>query len=122
MAVRDEDLPMTANKAYQHSPKGTSSRMEDLNTTDSSLQAYRSITIGMNGSLKHFNGNSNTLITAIKEFQSTRICDRNIHRHKDVIYNQIHQGITRGVDGERENGHDVDLCPNVAYCEPTGQI
>ena len=80
MAVRDEDLPMTANKAYQHSPKGTSSHMEDLNTTDSSLQAnktYRSITIGMNGSLKHFNGNSNTLITAIKEFQSTTICDRN---------------------------------------------
>ena len=77
MAVRDEDLPMTANKAYQHSPKGTSSRMEDLDTTDSSLQAYkayRSITIG---SLKHFNGNSNTLITAIKEFQSTTICDRN---------------------------------------------
>ena len=45
-----------------------------------------------------------------------------MHRHKDVIYNQIHQGITRGVDGERENGHDVDLCPNVAYSEPTGQI
>ena len=81
MAVRDEDLPIIANKAYQHSPKGTSSRMEDLNTTDSSLQVnkpYRSITIGMNGSLKHFNGNRYTLITAIKEFQSTTICDRNI--------------------------------------------
>ena len=89
MAVRDEDLPTIANKSYQHSPKGTSSRMEDL--TDSSLQAneaYRSITIGMNGSLKHFNWNRNTLITAIKEFQYTRICDRNsvrVHRHKDVI-------------------------------------
>ena len=54
--------------------------MEDLDTTDSSLQvnkAYRSITIGMNGSLKHFNGNSNTLITAKNELQSTRICDGN---------------------------------------------
>ena len=127
-AVRDEDLSMTVNKAYQHSPNGTSSCMEDLNTTVPSLKvnkAYRSVGRGINGSLERCNENNNTLITAIKEFQSTRLRDRSnisVHRHTDVIYNQIHQGVTRGADGEREPSHDVALCQNVAYREPTGPV